>query len=289
VETSLTLARQFRLVCLLYGALLATVSADEKHKQMPFSVELGEPFTFDGVPPLQAFAHAHADVDGTKWLFVTGRHNGLHGFSEPTPEDPENDLAVKQANQHFWVIDIENRKVWKSPLAAVKHLMTDPLRGSNCLHCQVGDKLYVVGGYGASAASRTTGNMTTFNSLTRIDVSQVVSAVINKSSWGQHVLQTYDDALRVTGGGMLPLDGDLIIVFGQVFDGLYSPAVGQSSGVFFQQYTRQIRRVKVSDHVRLDASVQNYPDYTLGQPQPNDPSDPYRRRPVPGTCKPASQ
>jgi hypothetical protein len=101
VETSLTLARQFRLVCLLYGALLATVSADEKHKQMPFSVELGEPFTFDGVPPQQAFAHAHADVDGTKWLFVTGRHNGLHGFSEPTPEDPENDLAVKQANQQF--------------------------------------------------------------------------------------------------------------------------------------------------------------------------------------------
>ena len=94
---------------------------------LPFSIELGEPFTIEGAPGLHSFAQASATVDGgTKWLFVGGRTGGLHGFVAPTRDQPDNAFAPADANLSLVVIDIENRTA-KSVLIGTLAKLDPPL------------------------------------------------------------------------------------------------------------------------------------------------------------------
>jgi hypothetical protein len=259
--------------------MLAIVqAAAAEDAQLPFSLTLQPAFTIPNAPPLQSYAHAHADVDGLKWLLVSGRHSGLHDFVEPRPDRLVNDYNVSGDNGHLWVVDIAKKQVWRRPLDCLTHIRTDPLRASSCLSCQVDDRLYVIGGYGESPGADTTGNMLTFDTLTVFDVADTIRAVIDDGPITGYVRQTSDPALRVTGGGLLPLGESLYMVFGQRFDGLYSPAIRDSERIFYQQYTRQVRRVTVTDAPMLSVKVESFPNFEIGNPRPNDPTDPYRRR-----------
>jgi hypothetical protein len=245
--------------------------------QLPFSVELGAPFTFDGVPGLHSFAYARADVDGTKWLFVSGRKAGLHGFVSATLQKPASSFPPEEANDRIWVIDVAKRRVWSLELAALPK-MDPPLdptidpnqwRATNTLSCQAGDKLYIVGGYGLSPGAPASSQNITFGKLTVMQVSGVVKAVIAGKSIAPHVAQMSDNRLKLTGGELLPfpgskIDGDLCAVFGQTFDKPYTADVS-STGT----YSEHIARFRVVERPALKIEdYKSYPSSFVFKPTP---------------------
>jgi len=244
---------------------------------LPFSVELGMPFTFDGVPGLHSYSFAHAEIDGTKWLLVGGRGTGLHGFELPTPNNPVNSFPPSGANDRLWVIDIANRKVWSQTLSNLAQL-EPPLppsidihqfQATNALACQIEDNLYVVGGYGYSPAATTAGQMMTFPQLSRFHVKGLVQAVMNGQSIAGFVQQVSDNRLKLTGGEMLPMPNassmQLCAVFGQSFDGLYSVSVAGTGDVFQQKYSEVIRVFSVTENpLAIGSDYQIYPTPFVG-------------------------
>ena len=257
---------------------------------LPFSIELGEPFTIDGVPGLHSFAQASTTIDGnTKWLFVGGRTGGLHAFVAPTNDNPTNAFEPTDANANLIVIDIKNRLAKSVPintLAAIDPplpttINTEPWKSSNAMSCQVGDKLYLVGGYGYSKDADTTGKMVTFSTLSRMNVSEVIDAVWNQKSIAGTVAQLQDPRLKITGGEMLPVattaqGQSLAIAFGQSFDGLYSVDVNQTDRVFQQKYSEVIKTFTVTDQPLSIAQnmggsdvFASLPNSFVGQPTPD--------------------
>src|SRR5690606_28742417 len=98
---------------------------------------------------------AWAEHDG-RWLFVTGRVDGLHSVNTNLEPDPfPDDLA----NDAVWVVDPAADEVWSRPLDELPDAVADPLRVTNAQYHQTGETLYIVGGYGAVAA---TGEKVTF-------------------------------------------------------------------------------------------------------------------------------
>ena len=62
------------------------------------------------VPTLHSYAVG--EYDG-KWLFLSGRTNGLHGFNGA---QPNGNFPSASQNREVWVVDIENRQTWHRPL-----------------------------------------------------------------------------------------------------------------------------------------------------------------------------
>jgi len=245
--------------------------------QLPFSVALQAPFTFDGVPGLHSFAHARADVEGTKWLFVSGRKAGLHGFVSATLQKPASSFPPEEANDRIWVIDVEKKKVWSLALDSLP-TMRPPLdpsidanqwRATNTLSCQVGDKLYIVGGYGFSPAAPPAVQNVTFGKLTVMQVSGVVKAVMEQKSIAPYVAQMSDGKLKLTGGELLPFpcsssDADLCAVFGQIFDKPYTAEVS-STGT----YSEHVARFRVVEQPALKIDdYKSYPSSFVFKPTP---------------------
>ena len=119
---------------------------------LPYTISLKEPFTIEGMPGLHSYCHAHADVDGRKWIFMTGRMNGLHAFFGYLGRrrtwriiSPAIDRPVG-----FVVVDIAKRKTWSCGLDGLPVSIDEQLRSTNAQHVQVDHTLYIVGGYGYS-------------------------------------------------------------------------------------------------------------------------------------------
>ena len=262
---------------------------------MPFSIELQAPFTFDNVPALHSYSSAQADVDGVQWLFIGGRVGGLHGFDVPTPASPTNSFPRDAANDRAWVIDIAKKQVWSMRLTElIPAEMIDKyaLHASNAISCQVGDNLYIMGGYGFSPQAETAGKVQTFGTLTVIHVSAMINAVKGQQPVAAaDVTQITDPTFKITGGELLPFFGSqldeqtnapasgttpapaaaplqLCAVFGQVFDGLYSVRISATGGLFQQRYTEQIAIFSLTETPTLSlAGCKTYPSFK-GLPPP---------------------
>ncbi len=216
----------FALVLLL-AALPATA---QDAADLPFEVEVVER-DVPAMPGLHSFAWAQADG---KWLFVTGRVNGLHGIVEAGP------FPADQANDAVWVVDLAANQVWSRSLDELPDAVSDPLRVTNPEFYQNGETLYVVGGYGKDSA---TGGKITFPTLTAIDVPGTIAAVTTGDALAPHLRQTEGDHLAVTGGDLRDFFGQYVLFGGQRFDGEYS-AGGQG---FTQAYTERILLLDIDD------------------------------------------
>jgi len=204
----------------------ATVDPIEIGGALPYQISLS---TYDfgaaNLPTLQSFA---AGMYGGKWIMLAGRTNGLHGF---TNTGAANFPAAYQ-NHDIWVVDPLTRQSWSRSLdsdSTVTEQMLAELTSTNTEFTQLGDRLYVAGGYGA----RPTGGFQTFSALTAIDLPGIVDWVMTGSGHAtDHMRQTHDASLQVTGGAMYPLGGHTRLVFGQNFSGGYIPG---SNGAYSQQ------------------------------------------------------
>lgn len=176
-----------------------------------------------------------------KWLFITGRTNGMHGFNPDTGNFPP-----QQQNRVIYVIDPEKKKVYSRALTDPQSGLTseqiDLLSVTSPQSYQRGNTLYITGGYGVDSS---TGLFSTKPFLTAINLPGLIHWVTHHShheTAAQHIRQISDPIFQVTGGYMTQVDkGPTLLVFGQNFRGFY---VAESDG----EYTNQVRRFRILDN-----------------------------------------
>jgi len=195
---------------------------------VPFTIEIEEAAT-SNAPALHSTAHAH---DAGRWLFVTGRTDGLHGLTA-TP-DP---FPAQFANGAIVVYDLAVDTRWTASLDGLPDDLRASLRSQNAQFLQEGSTLYVIGGYGRNAA----GANVTFPTLTAIDVPDVIAAVQSGTPLGPHIRQLVDERFAVTGGHLVRQGERYQLIGGNRFDGDYL------GGDMVQVYTEAIRSFWLTD------------------------------------------
>ena len=251
----------------LFGIALASSAVGQIHQTETFSpVHLDDlPYKIDlipydlgetPVPSLHSFAKAQW---AGKWLLIGGRTNGLHAFTQ----NGFANFPVAHQNRDIWVLDPVTKQSWQRSLqdeaANLSVEAVDSLAVTNNQFYQTDDRLYITGGYGY----RTDDDFTTFDALTSIDIPGLMAWVQGGAGQAStHIQQIRDPLFRVTGGAMYEIEGRTQLVFGQDFQGAYTPF---GNG----EYTHQVRSFKIAtEDGQLDVS-----DVFLSEPQ-----DAYRRR-----------
>lgn len=195
-----------------------------------------------GMPALHSFSWAKYQ---NKWLILGGRNNGLHGFQPP--------FAFPTANQNdsIFLVDPDSNLIWKVSASSLPLPIQEQVISSNQQFTQVGNHLYITGGYGYMTSQNT---LWTFPAITRIDVSGLANAIRNQGSILPYFQQIEDTRMAVTGGHMVELDSTFLLVFGHEFNGRYNPHNGPS---FTQTYTESIRSFRMEDSAGFPV-IRNY-------------------------------
>lgn len=198
--------------------------------QAPFTFEV-EQTSIPNAPLLHSFAFAQS---GGKWLFIGGRINGLHGIFG------SGSFLPKYENKYIWVIDPNTGQVWSQNLFTYLTIaQSDPLRSTNTAYYQDGDKLFIAGGYGLDSLKD---SLLTFPTLSAIDVSSTIQAVISGTSFAPYVRQITDERMRVCGAEMSKLGNYMYIPGGHNFWGPYTHTVNN------QIYSNRIRKFIITDN-----------------------------------------
>ena len=238
-----------------------TTAISRNADKLPFKIEVGlESYAL----PSGLHSYVSAIYEG-KWLLLTGRTNGLHGFG------PGNDnFPADKQNSVVYVVDPVEKTVASRDLAdlsgsGLTTAQLETLTVTSAQFYQKGDQLYVTGGYGVDTAGST---FNTKSILSAIDIPGLIHWVVDPDIGEtaiEHIRQISDPFFQVTGGTMYPVTENLtLLIFGQNFDGPYVP---ESNGV----YTEQVRRFRlIDDGVTL--GFEAYPSSPVN-PDPN-----YRRR-----------
>ena len=209
----------------------------------PYSIEIEETL-MPGTPAIHSFAFAQS---GGKWLFIGGRTNGLHGFTPATA------FPKQFSNKNIFVVDPVSMQTWsRNIFLDLPFTVTDQFRSSNMESVQIGNKLYIVGGYGYDS---TVNSLKTFSLLSVIDVNEIIQAVINGNSIAPFVRQITDSRMQVTGGELEKLGDYFYLTGGHIFTGGYRRTVNN------QIYTDQIRKFKINDN-GINISISDYSAFT---------------------------
>jgi hypothetical protein len=199
--------------------------------------------------------------DGSNFLFITGRTNGLHGFAN------NNDFPPSQQNSTVFVVNTCKKTVYSrslyDPASGLSQAQIDTLSVVSPQSYQSGNTLYITGGYGVDTS---TGDFSTKDTLTAINVSGLIDWVINKGCSCQasaYIRQIHNPVFQVTGGAMFQYGQcPTLLIFGQNFIGNYTPG---SNGL----YTQQVRRFNIID----DGECLKVKVLKASEPDPN-----FRRR-----------
>ncbi|MBS0656522.1 MAG: hypothetical protein JSR46_12155 [Verrucomicrobia bacterium] len=199
-----------------------------------------------------------------KWLFMTGRTNGMHTF-----ESDQNNFPPSSQNLLIYVVDPKTKQVFTraldDPNSGLSQEQIDSLSVTSAQGYQWKKRLYITGGYGIETS---TGNYTTFDILTAVDVPGLMHWVMNPNKPGRavdHIRQLHNPVFKVTGGYMNRSSGEpTLLIFGQDFEGYY---LHGGDG----DYTEQVRRFYIKDDGKK-LGVKVLPS----KPAEQDPN--YRRR-----------
>lgn len=232
------------------AVLAAAPPAAAQTQTVPFTLSWA-PVQIPNMPALQSFVRG---TSGGRWLLVSGRRAGLHGFSAP----PVNNFPPTEMNDSIYVVDPAAARVWSLSVGFLPDSVADLLRVTNAQYAQNGNTLYLVGGYGMNSS---TGRMMTFPTLMAIDLPTAVAA---GDTAGLHraITFSHDWRLAVTGGEMQRLGNTYYLIFGQQFDGLYDPVDANIGVTFTQRYTEQIARFTLTTSGGVPAIGQYYAPYT---------------------------
>jgi hypothetical protein len=199
---------------------------------LPFTVTLEE-VTQTEIPAMHSFAFGQ--YQGW-WIAIGGRINGLHGFF-PFTAFPE-----ESANSNIRLIDPENGDTYQFALNALGAAINiDPLKATNPQYAQVGETLYITGGYGRQSSS---GDFVTFPYLTTVHLPTLVSKMLANTNPVSAFKQLQDNRFAVCGGEMDYLHDFFYLVGGHHFTGTYSQT---PSPFFTQTYSNSIRKFKVEN------------------------------------------
>jgi hypothetical protein len=147
--------------------------------ELPFRISIKLEKNQDDTPfllpdGLQSYAFA---ILGSKWLFINGRTNGLHGFGD----NPDN-FPPRAQNRKVYVVDIKSKKIASRSLEIPESGLTqdqiDSLSVTASLFYQKGETLYIAGGYGFRNSDE---QFVTFDTFTAIDVPGLIHWVTHPS------------------------------------------------------------------------------------------------------------
>lgn len=197
----------------------------------PFGIYI-EPLNITGLVGLQAFAFGQ---DNGKWLIIGGRLDGLHR------RQPFAAFDVAGNNNQLIVIDPVAQQKWTAPITSLSVALQEQLSSTNMEFHQDGNRLYIAGGYGYNTAGAT---RKTFDNLTSVEVPEVISAVINGTSFTSYFRQISDLQFAVTGGHLKKINDTFYLIGGNKFDGNYNP---MGNPTYTQVYTDAIRKFNLTD------------------------------------------
>ena len=196
----------------------------------PFDVKV-EAISIPNLQGLQSYCYGQHNG---KWLIMGGRTDGLH------LRQPNSSFDLAGHNTQIFVVDPVSKQQWSVGLASLSVNLQEQLRSTNAEFIQDGDYLYIIGGYGYSAA---VADHKTFEFLTAIDVPALINAIINNTAITSCFTQISDSRFAVTGGQMGKIYDTFYLVAGQKFTGRYNPMGGPT---YTQVYTNQIRKMEIS-------------------------------------------
>jgi hypothetical protein len=200
-------------------------------QQVPFQVEI-EVVNATAVPPVHSFAFAQ---QGSKWLIVGGRTNGLHGFST------NDNFDVAFANEYIVVLDTATWNYSTASILSLPMNLKDPLRSTNMQYSVIGEYLYIAGGFGWDS---TLNRYDTYSTLTAIRIDSMINAVENAQPIAPHIRQVTHPELQITGGEMMTIGDTSYLIFGHYFRGRYAET---PSPVFTQVYSEEIKKFVIDD------------------------------------------
>lgn len=202
------------------------------YSAVPFNIEL-EQISIAGSPSLHSFAFAQYNG---KWLFIGGRTNGLHGFSNTLPAFPR-----AYANRNIFVVDPNLNQVWsKNIFTDLTITKADALRSFNPQYWQDGQTLYYIGGMGLDSLQD---SLVTFSTISAIDVPGIINAVVNNQNINSYITQISDSRMQVCGGELGMIGNDFYLVGGHNFSGEYRPT---NNGEWFQKYANMYKKFNLS-------------------------------------------
>lgn len=216
---------------------------------LPFSVNLEEVPLEGAVPGLHSFS---VGVSGDRYLLIGGRTGGLHTFRNGV-----NNFPARHENRVAYVLSLpaNSAKVLGSlDLARLGPDLCDPLSATNPQAHQVGDRLYIVGGYGRDSR---TGEMTTFDAVTRVEISKMIDAILRAEAdparLKELVAQGHDPRLKVAGGALRRMGDRFHLIFGHTFDGAYTASLADYNrhGGMQQKYTEKVRVFELGDDLQV--------------------------------------
>lgn len=188
-----------------------------------------------GMPGLQSFAWGQHNGE---WLLMGGRTDGLHR------RQPFAAFLATDNNTVAYVVDPSSAQVWSAPMSSLPTAVFEQLQSTNMEYEQVGNTLYITGGYGFSA---TANDHITHPRLTAVDVPATITAIKNGQPIAPHFRSIADERMAVTGGYLGVLGDVFHLVGGQRFIGRYNPQGPTHGPGFFQEYTNAIRRFRIAD------------------------------------------
>lgn len=244
-----TMTRLRFLVLLICLCAQPAFAANQTQTVTPVIVGGNLPYTvqLDRYDPLQTLTRPslHSFVAGEhngQWVMIGGLSNGLHGFDVDRVS-----IGDRFNNSDIWVIDPITQTSWNRSLigdvagGALTNEQFLSLTSANAQFEQVGDRLYVTGGFGDDDVVDPT-SRNTFSDLTAFDLPGLVDwAKGGPGMAADHMRQINDPTFKVTGGDMYEVDGQMHLVFGQDFNQAYQG--NQVNG----EYTKQVRTFTIQD------------------------------------------
>lgn len=185
-----------------------------------YNIQLEE-IQLQGLGGIQSFAHASLN---NKFLIIGGRLDGLH------QRQPFASFDIAGHNNQLILIDPLNNRVWKKDLSGLLPSIAEQLSATNMQYVQVGDYVYLFGGYGYS---NTASDHITYPNVTAINLPLTINAIINNLSIVPYIRQIQDADFAITGGQLRKINNSYYLIGGQKFDGRYNP-MGHST--FTQTY-----------------------------------------------------
>lgn len=207
-----------------------------------FTFAVEEDHGMTGLPGLQSFALGITN-DG-KWLLLSGRANGFHGFDSTSQNFP-----FKKANQYIFAYDTKTHKLDSMSTNILPPDLRDQYNATNLEVRQIGDKLYLCGGYGVINAGTSNEKWVTHPILSRIIISKMISAVQahDPAAMRKAIVYTKNDLLRATGGELYKLsDNKFYLVVGHKFMGKYTHDTS-TSGAPVQYYLDEVRVFTINE------------------------------------------
>lgn len=214
---------KINLLSLLTVLFLCCTTVSEAQSPKGFSIKPSQ--NLKKLPALQSFVFGQS---GKYWVMIGGRTNGFHGF------DPNAYLfPFKKANKYIYVYNTAINKLDSMLTAFLPAALREQYTSTNMQHFQVGNYLYVSGGYGEFHAKLPDSSWVTYSTLSRINMSQLINAVLTKNitQFATSVVYAKSKLTAATGGELFKLpDGKFYLALGHRYNGKYG--TGNTSQVY---------------------------------------------------------